>query len=77
MCGRSFRTFRCFQLKGTKFCSRECRVAAQRAFTQALADGRLNDLLAEERAKAKALAAPKSRRYKNDYWPEWLEEKTT
>jgi hypothetical protein len=58
-----------------KFCSNPCYWAARRAFTKALADGRLDSLLAEERGKARALDAPESRRYKNDYWPEWLEER--
>jgi hypothetical protein len=58
-----------------KFCSHQCRFAALRAFTRALADGRLDNLLAEERAKARALEAPKSRRHNADYWPAWLEEK--
>jgi hypothetical protein len=76
MCGRSFREWRYRQRQGARFCSRLCDFGARRVFRQALADGRLDALLAEERARIKAeLATPKSHRYKNAYWPKWLEEK--
>ena len=56
MCERPFKVFRYQVREGTKFCSRFCCWAAQRAFTRALADGRLNGILAEERARAKVEA---------------------
>jgi len=56
MCERSFKVFHYQVREGTKFCSRFCCWAAQRAFTRALADGRLNGILAEERARAKVEA---------------------
>ena len=54
MCDRPFKVFRYQLREGTKFCSRFCCWAAQRAFTRALADGRLSGILAEERERAKA-----------------------
>jgi hypothetical protein len=56
MCGRAFRTFRYRVREGAKFCTRSCCWAAQRAFTKALFDGRLDDILAEERERAKRAA---------------------
>jgi hypothetical protein len=54
MCDRPFKVFRYQLREGTKFCSLSCLWAAQRAFTRALADGRLSGILAEERERAKA-----------------------
>ena len=54
MCERPFKVFRYQLREGTKFCSRFCCWTAQRAFTRALADGRLNGILALERERAKA-----------------------
>jgi hypothetical protein len=54
MCDRPFKVFRYQLREGTKFCSRFCCWTAQRAFTRALADGRLNGILALERERAKA-----------------------
>jgi hypothetical protein len=56
MCARPFRTFRYRLREGAKFCSMRCCWAAQRAFTKALADGRLELILAEERERAKRAA---------------------
>lgn len=51
MCGRLFRVWRyeLLQPNRAKFCTRECYAASRRAYSQALADGRLAVLLAEER----------------------------
>ena len=54
MCERPFKVFRYQVREGTKFCSRFCCWAAQRAFMRALADGRLSGILALERERAKA-----------------------
>src|SRR5262249_55239319 len=53
-CGRPFRFWR-WELSRNrgKFCSQRCYLAARRAFTKALADGRLELILAEERERAK------------------------
>ena len=55
-CERPVRTWK-FLLKQRnrgKFCSRQCSTASIRAFSDALADGRLEGILAEERKRAKA-----------------------
>ena len=56
MCDRSMRVWKHHLLarNRSKFCSRRCYYAARRAFSDALADGRLDSILAEERARAKA-----------------------
>ena len=55
MCGRPFRVWRCELLRNrAKFCTVECYSASRRAFSKALADGRLEVILAEERERAKA-----------------------
>jgi hypothetical protein len=56
MCDRPFRTFRYRVHEGAKFCSNFCCWQAQRAFSEALADGRLEYVLAEERERAKRAA---------------------
>ena len=54
MCGRPFRVWRCELLRNrAKFCTRECYSASRRLFSKALADGRLELILAEERERAK------------------------
>src|ERR1700745_1655508 len=62
MCERPFKVFRYQIREGTKFCSRFCCWTAQRAFTRALADGRLNGILAEERRLRQAERARQERR---------------
>jgi hypothetical protein len=55
-CDRPFHVWR-FQLKQRncgKFCSHRCYAASRRAFSDALADGRLEAILAPERKRAKA-----------------------
>jgi hypothetical protein len=55
-CDRPFHIWR-FELKQLnrgKFCGRRCYYAARKAFSNALADGRLAAVLAPERARAKA-----------------------
>jgi len=55
-CARPFHVWR-FQLKQRnigKFCSHPCYAASRRAFSDALADGRLEGILAPERERAKA-----------------------
>jgi hypothetical protein len=55
-CDRPFHVWR-FQLKernGGRYCSRPCYAAYLRAFSEALADGRLDSILGPERARAKA-----------------------
>jgi hypothetical protein len=55
MCERPFRVWRCELLRNrAKFCSVRCYSASRRAFSKALADGRLEVILANERAVAKA-----------------------
>ena len=55
MCERPFRVWRCELLRNrAKFCSVRCYSASRRAFSNALADGRLEVILANERAIAKA-----------------------
>jgi hypothetical protein len=55
MCGRPFRVWRCELLPNrAKFCTVRCYSASRRAFSNALADGRLEVILANERAIAKA-----------------------
>ena len=56
MCDLSMRVWKHHLLarNRSKFCSRRCYYAARRAFCDALADGRLNEILAEERKQAKA-----------------------
>jgi hypothetical protein len=54
MCERPFRVWRCELLRNrAKFCSARCYSAARRAFSNALADGRLELILADERERAK------------------------
>jgi hypothetical protein len=82
MCDRPFKVFRYQLREGTKFCSRFCCWAAQRAFTRALADGRLSGILAEERERAKTEAGAsqsgtigrlrvEAREYARKYLPAW------
>ena len=55
-CDRPFHVWR-FELKQRnrgKFCSHRCYAATRRAFSEALADGRLEAILAPERERAKA-----------------------
>ena len=55
-CDRPFHVWR-FELKQRnrgKFCSHRCYVASRRAFSNALADGRLEGILVKERERAKA-----------------------
>jgi hypothetical protein len=55
MCGRPFRVWRCELLRNrAKFCTVKCYSASRRAFSKALADGRLEVILANERVIAKA-----------------------
>ena len=55
MCGRPFRVWKCELLRNrAKFCTVQCYSASRRAFSRALADGRLEAILASERAIAKA-----------------------
>jgi hypothetical protein len=61
MCKRSFRAYRYRLREGVKFCSTFCCWAAQCAFTRALADGRLDGLLSEELARAKAEGQERTR----------------
>src|SRR5262245_34689418 len=68
MCDRPFKVFRYQLREGTKFCSRFCCWEAQRAFTRALADGRLSGILALERARAKAEAARQRTSRSPGYW---------
>ena len=66
VCGRRFKVWRCELLPNrAQFCTRECYWISQRIYSQALADGRLAVLLAEELARAKAEAAErmKTRRH--------------
>jgi hypothetical protein len=55
MCGSPFRVWACHLRQGNrgKFCTPECYYASRRAIAKALADGRLDSLLAEERSQAK------------------------
>jgi hypothetical protein len=49
VCGRPFRVWRCELLRNrAKFCTRECYSASRRLFSDALADGRLELILAGE-----------------------------
>ena len=55
-CDRPFHVWR-FELKQRnrgKFCSHRCYAASRQAFSKALADGRLEGILAPERERAKA-----------------------
>ena len=55
LCGRPFRVWKCELLPNrAKFCTRECYSTARRLFSSALADGRLELILARELAIAKA-----------------------
>jgi hypothetical protein len=55
MCGRPFRVWRCELMRNrAKFCTRECYSASRRLFSKALADGRLELLLADELERMKA-----------------------
>jgi len=56
MCDRPMRVWEHHLLhrNRSKFCSRCCYYAARRAFSDALADGRLESFLAPERKQAKA-----------------------
>jgi hypothetical protein len=57
MCERPFRVWRCELLRNrAKFCSVRCYSASRRTFSNALADGRLELILAEERERAKTAA---------------------
>jgi hypothetical protein len=55
-CGRPFRFWRweLRQQNRGKFCTRKCYYASRRAFSNALADGRLEVILANERERARA-----------------------
>jgi hypothetical protein len=55
-CSRPFRVWRFQLVAGNrgKFCTRQCYDASRRAFSEALADGRLEGILAPERERAKA-----------------------
>jgi len=75
MCERSFKVFHYQVREGTKFCSRFCCWAAQRAFTRALADGRLNGILAEERARAKVEAQRNRAQRSAGHWRGRVETK--
>jgi hypothetical protein len=60
MCGRPFRVWRCELLRNrAKFCTVRCYSASRRAFSEALADGRLELILkmpvSQEALKADAL----------------------
>jgi hypothetical protein len=61
MCERPFRTWRYRLSEGAQFCSIPCRVAAQRAFSDALKAGLLDGILSEARARAKAETAERQR----------------
>ena len=55
MCGRPFRVWKCELLRNrAKFCTRKCYSASRRLFSQALADGRLELILASELDRTKA-----------------------
>ena len=55
MCGRPFRVWKCELLRNrAKFCTVQCYSASRRAFSEALADGRLELILASELERAKA-----------------------
>ena len=56
MCDRPMRVWRYHLLQRNrgKFCSRRCYYAARQFFSDALADGRLEGILAPERKRAKA-----------------------
>ena len=55
MCGRPFRVWRCELLRNrAKFCTRKCYSASRRLFSKALADGRLEVILASELERTKA-----------------------
>jgi hypothetical protein len=57
MCGRPFRVWRCeLRRNRAKFCTVQCYCASRRAFSNALADGRLEVIFAEERERAKRAA---------------------
>jgi hypothetical protein len=55
-CDRPFHVwrFKLAQRNRGKFCSPPCYAASRRAFSEALADGRLEAILAPERKRAKA-----------------------
>jgi hypothetical protein len=54
MCDAPFRVWKCAVAPNRgKFCSRECYYISRRAFSQALADGRLEGFFAREREEAK------------------------
>jgi hypothetical protein len=49
VCGRPFRVWRCELLRNrAKFCTPKCYSASRRLFSKALADGRLELILASE-----------------------------
>jgi hypothetical protein len=55
MCGRPFRVWKCELLRNrAKFCTVQRYSASRRAFSEALADGRLELILASELERAKA-----------------------
>jgi hypothetical protein len=57
MCGKPFRVWKCELLRNrAKFCTVRCYSASRRAFSEALADGRLERILAEERERLKRAA---------------------
>jgi hypothetical protein len=55
VCGRPFRVWRCELLRNrAKFCTRKCYFASRRLFSIALADGRLERILANELERTRA-----------------------
>ena len=53
VCKKPFRVWRCQLLANRgRFCSMACFSASRRAYSEALADGRLEVILAEERERA-------------------------
>jgi hypothetical protein len=57
MCGKPFRVWKCELLRNrAKFCTVQCYSASRRLFSIALADGRLERILAEERERVKRAA---------------------
>ena len=55
VCGRPFRVWRCELLRNrAKFCTRKCYTASRRLFSEALADGRLEVILANELERTRA-----------------------
>ena len=55
VCGRPFRVWRCeLQRNRAKFCTVRCYSASRRLFSKALANGRLELILADELERMKA-----------------------